>query len=67
VDTVGKRDGEIGGDSERKPGLTDAARTGQGQQADLIPDHQVADRGSLSLAADEWRERDWKKAAGLVG
>jgi len=66
-DPVGKRTGEIRSDTEREPGLPDPTRTGQGQEADIIPQQESADSGSLSLPSDERRERDRKSVDVLTG
>jgi hypothetical protein len=56
--------GQLGGDADRQPGLTDPARTGRGDQA--VPGERRGQRRPLADATDERRDRDWQPApAGL--
>ena len=48
--------GEVGGDLEGQAGLADAAGTGQGHEAHIVPSQKIADGRRLPLAADEGRE-----------
>ena len=65
-DPVGKGRGDVLGDPEGEAGLADAAGTGQGQEANVVPQQEVADSGHLSLASDERRKREGQGADVLV-
>ena len=67
MDTIGERTGEASRDVEGEPGLAHAAGTGQGQQANVVPPKETADRGEFPLAPDERRERDRKRIDLLAG
>jgi hypothetical protein len=56
-DAVGKGIADIAGGRKRQAGLADAARPGQGQQANIGIAHQRDNGGQLSIARNQWRER----------
>ncbi len=48
---------EAPGELERKPGLPDAADSGQRDQPGILPPEEVGESGKLALAAEEWSRR----------
>jgi hypothetical protein len=51
----------VGRNPEREPRLSDAPWAGQGHQADIVPQQELADSSRLPLASDKRRERIWKR------
>ncbi len=63
-DAVGELDRELRGGLQREPGLADAARAGQREQADARIAEQRAHVGDLGASADQGRDRRREVASG---
>ena len=57
TDAVRERGRDVGGDLEGEPGLADPARTGQGDERDVIAEQEVAHGPDRVFTADEGTAR----------
>jgi hypothetical protein len=59
TDPISKVTAQLAGDTQRQPGLADATRAGERQQAHFWPSQERADRGHFLFAPNEWGE--WQR------